>query len=720
MDHKQQLSIISKLWGDQDGYVFFPWIDGGAKTKEERIASWNEGMAFHWPEDRTKILEHMGKHEHDDLYWCPTIFEEPRRIQQWAMDHHGLWADLDEIDPRELDDFGPSYAWESSPGRYQGIWILEGARRLNIADRGAENHRLTYYLGADRSGWDMTQLMRIPGWANHKPDYKKKYGKPPVGRLLRTSELQNSRRIWDIAEFDDLPPVEGSEQPIEMAVLEEEISKIDRHEVYARVRLKLHTDVRELISSREASGDRSDVLWRLERDLADTGCTAAEIVSILRPTVWNKFEGRSDEMHRLLTEATKAVAARPQEITQELEQDLEAKPEPEDFDTLMDTAKPPLWLVRNIWPQATVGFIAGQPKSWKSWTALDLALSISTGAPFLGHFRVERPGPVLYIQEEDGASLIKLRYGRMRLGKKTDSMIYDREEEQVVWVPPDENQSPPKMKAMVRRDFVLSEPGWQSWLDDQLTKGYIREGADADTAEPYVLLVLDPLLMMVGEIEENKASAMNAKIYKPLKLLANKHGVAIVIVHHMRKGSNEGIRGGQMMLGSAATHGASESAMYFTHDKGGLHVEVEHKNAIGGSFRLGNIKNKRWEPHVMKIDLSGAEGAALSPGEVDDNSVITADEVANAAMPKSTPRGGRPKGGGIRGGKALQALGSLGGNATVRDITELTGQSAVAVNAQLSRALDKGLVTKIAIPGANHAFGKQPNLWTLASTNGNE
>jgi hypothetical protein len=560
----------------------------------------------------------------------------------------------------------------------------------------------------------MTQLMRIPGWANHKPEYKKKYGKPPVGRLLRTSELVNPRRIWDIAEFDELPPVEGSEQPIEMAVLEEEISKIDRHEVYAGIRLKLHTDVRELISAREASGDRSDVLWRLERDLADTGCTAAEIVAILRPTVWNKFEGRSDEMHRLLTEATKAVAARPKEVTQELEVDLEVKPEPEDFDTLMDSAKPPLWLVRNIWPQATVGFIAGQPKSWKSWTALDLALSISTGAPFLGHFRVERPGPVLYIQEEDGASLIKLRYGRMQQGKRTDSMIYDQIEDQVIWVPPEENQSPPKMKASVRRDFVLSEPGWQSWLDEQLTKGYIREGADPDTAEPYVLMVLDPLLMMVGEVEENKASTMNTKIYKPLKLLANKHGVAIVIVHHMRKGSNEGIRGGQMMLGSAATHGASESALYFTHEKGGLHVEVEHKNAIGGSFRLGNIKNKVWEPHVMKIDLSGAEGAALSPGQVDDESTITADEVASAAMPDSTKRAGRPKGGGIQGGRALKALVQLGGVATVGEIKEVTSLAPSVINAQLTRAFEHGWVTKSTIAGAKAVFGNKPNRWTIS------
>jgi hypothetical protein len=704
LNHKQQLSVISKLWGDQEGYVFFPWIDGTASNREERIQSWHEDTPFKWPSERQQILDHMAAHTDDDLYWCPTIFEEPRRIQEWAMEHYGLWADLDEVDPRELEAFSPSYAWESSPGRYQGIWLLEEVRRYNIADRGQENHKLTQYLEADPSGWDVTQLMRIPEWRNHKFSYVQKYGEAPMGRMLKASELPNARRIWDITDFDDLPPVPGSAVPIEITVLEDQIKRIDRHDVYARVRLKLHSDVRSLISAKQATGDRSDVLWRLERDLADAGCSEPEIVAILKPTVWNKFEGRSDEMHRLITEATKAVAARPPEVEAKLEVDLEAKPEPEDFDTLVEKAKSPLWLVRNIWPQGTLGFIAGQPKSWKSWTALDLALSVSTGATFLAHFRVERPGPVLYLQEEDGASLLKARYGKMKLGKQTDRVMLDGDG-QVMWIPPEENKTPPKMKALVRRGMTISDDGWQVWLDEQLSKGYVRAGANDDEAEPYVMLVLDPLLMMVGEVEENRASTMNAKVYHPLKLLASKHDVAIVIVHHMRKGSSEGTRGGQMMLGSAATHGAAESALYFTHDKGGLQVEVEHKNAIGGSFRLANLKNKEWEPRVMNIDLSGVESAAESPpngSQVIDGAALNGSKRYKKKLPE-----------GIRGERILKALSELSGSARVVQIAELTNLSKGYINNCLTDMEVAGVVSHVVLDDEKAIYGRKPNLWTL-------
>ena len=88
--------------------------------------SYNEGQAVMWPRDREKIIEHLNAHTHDDVYWCPSLFEDRRRVMELAMDEHALWADLDEVNPRTIEDYPPTIAWQTSPGRYQALWLITG------------------------------------------------------------------------------------------------------------------------------------------------------------------------------------------------------------------------------------------------------------------------------------------------------------------------------------------------------------------------------------------------------------------------------------------------------------------------------------------------------------------------------------------------------------------------------------------------------------------
>ncbi len=67
------------------------------------------------------------------------------------------------------------------------------------------------------------------------------------------------------------------------------------------------------------------------------------------------------------------------------------------------------WLVRHIWVRHGVGIIGGQPKLGKSWMGLDLAISVASGTPCLGHFEVEEPGPALVYLAEDGLGAVRAR-----------------------------------------------------------------------------------------------------------------------------------------------------------------------------------------------------------------------------------------------------------------------------------------------------------------------
>lgn len=666
MKPEQQLEIISQAWGRQDGYVFFPRISGSAQDREQRIRSYDEGPAYHWPEQKTDIIEFLKSHTDDDVYWCPSIFEVPRRKMEHAMDEHCLWADLDEADPRAIDqEYKPTIAWETSPGRYQSLWLIQRGFDIQGASwAGGENQRMTHFVGADQSGWDTTQLLRLPGWKNHKPDHREANGgEPPEGKLLWWDK--GRRYLPD--HFSDLPEVDHGTRGMS-DILEDEVDRVDRHAVWGRVRLKVNKAVRDYMSAREVSGDRSEVLWQIERELADAGCSVTEIVALVRTTPWNKYAGRGDELRRLTSEAHKAVAARSEEVEEQLE--LEAnRPKPQRIGLLLKNIPKPVWLIDGIWTEGACGFIAGQPKSYKSWMGFDLAMSMATGMPFLGHFAVRKPGPTLYIQEEDGAPILKQRADKIWPGKQADKMKLD-ESGMLVWDAPADMgtlENAP-LDAYIREGFVISDPSWQSWLDETLAEG------------EYVMVVLDPLMMMAGDVEENRAQEMTSKVFRPLKQLAEKHKTAICLVHHMRKQgqATQDTRGGQLMLGSVANHAWAEDSLYVKLQRGELLVERESKHTTSGSFKLSNIRNKEWKPVVMD-----------ERGDLDEHDEEDAAEVRKASTKSAkrtrSPASGRQKGTG--GSKIKQALDELGpGEHTTRRIADAAGISIDGARKQLGRA----------------------------------
>ncbi len=66
------------------------------------------------------------------------------------------------------------------------------------------------------------------------------------------------------------------------------------------------------------------------------------------------------------------------------------------------------YLLRGVWPIGAYGVHAAETKAQKSWNALDLAVSVASGTPWLGHVPVDAPGPVVtFWGEGDDASLVR-------------------------------------------------------------------------------------------------------------------------------------------------------------------------------------------------------------------------------------------------------------------------------------------------------------------------
>jgi hypothetical protein len=203
------------------------------------------------------------------------------------------------------------------------------------------------------------------------------------------------------------------------------------------------------------------------------------------------------------------------------------------------------WLIDDLWADQAVGIIGGEPKCGKSFLALDLLVAVASGAPCLRRFAARRRGPVLLFAAEDALHLVRTRLeGLCRAAAVTlsDLPIY------VITTP------------SLRLD--LAEDRHQL----QATIAAVRP----------LLLVLDPFVRL-HRIDENASSEV-APLLAYLRELQRRFALAVVLVHHARKGANT-VRGGQALRGSSELHAWGDSNLYLRRIDDRLLLSIEHRAA---------------------------------------------------------------------------------------------------------------------------------------------
>jgi len=110
-----------------------------------------------------------------DVYFCCHQLLAPQRIKDNAASVLALWCDVDAAN-LNASPIQPTAIVESSPGRLQAFARLSRPIPPLVAE--ALNKRWALSFGADPSGFDLTQLLRVPGTHNYK------YAAVPLVRLL--------------------------------------------------------------------------------------------------------------------------------------------------------------------------------------------------------------------------------------------------------------------------------------------------------------------------------------------------------------------------------------------------------------------------------------------------------------------------------------------------------------------------------------------------------
>jgi hypothetical protein len=454
-----------------------------------------------------------------DVYFAPVHFNGPRRID-YAQSLHWVWADLDFVHPEKLK-IRPTITWQSSPGRYQALWELDDDVKAH--DAAECGKRMAYAEGADKGGWDITQVLRIPGTRNFK------YPSAPVVEILWNEPTQ-----YTIADFHSAYP----------AVTNDTVGSNLRSVPTAAPVLiaRAGHKSQELINNPYAAGassDRSEYLFRLSATLQEEGLTPEETFTVLKDSSWNKFKGRHDEDLRL-TECVRRSAPTRYEAVKPKD-----PPEESEFVWLSELlASQPIdagWLIKDIWHADAWGIVGGEAKSYKSMLTLEMAIAVASGEPFLGKFDVHRSGPVLIIQEENDADyyLPDLMYKMLRERGLFPSPA--------IWAEGQDRQLAPTRNLPIR---FLNQSGFNLTDPEHLE----RVRAEVESIHP-VLIIFDPLYSMLGGVDETKAHEVRP-ILNWLRKLSTESNSALVVCHHWRKkqGKSDTSRAGQRLSGSMTFH----------------------------------------------------------------------------------------------------------------------------------------------------------------------
>lgn len=520
-----QTKILKAIWGSNTGFVFIP-------RRHSKTKQWDEGKAYAYPDEidavNARIKQTLAENVWD-MYWCPIVFDKAKRLKENAPKTLGiLWADLDEVNPRTLGALKPSVAWQSSDDRYQSLWLLDSQESTEEVE--SVNKSVTYHIDADKGGWDIGQVLRIPNTPNYK------YDPTQEGKILWVEP-----RKFALSKVKLATQEQDAETKSPTYVLND---LLDKWSVPKRLQ--------DVVLAEKAEGDRSERLWEIEVSLLEIGLPILTVVEIVQQSVWNKFKGRKNEREQLHSEVLKAdeyVKSKAVSIPQQQEVDKWALSF-EEF-TSMRIDKPE-WLIEGIWQDKTYGIIAGEPKTYKSVQATDMALSVASGSAYLGSFPVRRQGTVLYIQEENNEQTVQDRV--FKIANHKGLLMSTRDG----W------QLPQDLPLYFSNNFGID-------LTSQESRALLEN--TIKTLKP-ILIILDPLYMMLGKVDENSATEVS-EVLRWLTYLRNTYGLSIVLCHHYNKGGSA--RGGQRVRGSSAFHAWVESALYVKATNELFTVDIERE-----------------------------------------------------------------------------------------------------------------------------------------------
>jgi len=290
-DTAVEVDFFRLLFNEQPGYICL--------ACESAVKGDFKQTFYEWPLEQDKVYQYIAYNRgRKNVWFCINLLSTRTRQKEFCQDTNLVWSDLDEASPDSLDP-PPAIVIESSPGRYQAIWRVDQDLDSYVAEDYSK--RLAYFYadnGADPSGWDLTQLLRVPNTPNLK------YHNRPETKILRMSDA-----TLPVAFFEALPEVVGendvrvSDAP-DLADMPDAETIIKTH--YSALRKVNFAD--RWMNVPEPEDDWSGMLWALIKTCLECGLTPEETYVVAVSSNYNKYDRDKRPIRYLWRDVRKAHA----------------------------------------------------------------------------------------------------------------------------------------------------------------------------------------------------------------------------------------------------------------------------------------------------------------------------------------------------------------------------------------------------------------------------
>jgi hypothetical protein len=186
--------------------------------------------------------------------------------------------------------------------------------------------------------------------------------------------------------------------------------------------------------------------------------------------------------------------------------------------------KPPEFIIDGLLP-CGVAILAAPSKIGKSWLALDMALSVVSGNPFMGY--LTNRSDVLYLALEDSLYRLNNRIGKLIAGGPRPDGLHTSIESETM------------------------SGGFVGQLEDYLS-----------THPNTKLAIIDTFQKVRPQAGKNQtAYEADYQTLNEFKTLSAKHNICVLLIHHTRKSNGLDTDPFENILGSTALQGATDTML---------------------------------------------------------------------------------------------------------------------------------------------------------------
>ena len=284
--------FFETIFGDNTGYLILA-------TKDDN-GNLTNNTPFKYPAALNAVVRYVEMRTDIDVWFSPMLYSGLRRNSSMVANTPVIYADTDEFDPAQFK-IAPSLnvITSENPLKRHSYWLLDGEYSPHDVSTAARAIALTHaskdvdgnQAGVDPSGWDLTQLLRVPGTKNRKFETLKADGSKAYPQYSEPQDVFVENFTGEIYSLEDITTAyDPSNLPKVVRTLPSKMSESLPPAAEVLNRVMNDSKLKQMYTHEpRTSEDRSELMYNFCSEMFRCGFTPEEVVVAAWGTAYNKY-----------------------------------------------------------------------------------------------------------------------------------------------------------------------------------------------------------------------------------------------------------------------------------------------------------------------------------------------------------------------------------------------------------------------------------------------